>query len=231
FSYNKNEIIENGQPFQPYPWLNRQGTGLLANFGYVAERLFTLDDDVDGDGFITPEDGPEYAEQFGQIQPGDIKYKDLTGDGKIDAFDKQVIGDGDVPALTYGFGITAQYRGFDLSLFFQGQSYSDRFIGGFGIHPFVGGGGEGNVYAAATDRWTPENDDPYASFPRLSFGASEVGQTNNTQESTWWLRDIDFFRLKSAEIGYTTPPRLADRVKLLSARVYLRSTNLFTITK
>lgn len=231
FSYNKNEIIENGQPLQPYPWLNRQGTGLLANFGYVAERLFTLEDDVDGDGFITPEDGPEYPEQFGQIQPGDIKYKDLTGDGKIDAFDKQVIGDGDVPALTYGFGITAQYKGFDLSLFFQGQRYSDRFIGGFGIHPFVGGGGEGNIYAVATDRWTPENNNPYATFPRLSFGASEVGQTNNTQESTWWLRDIDFLRLKSAEIGYTIPPRLTDKVKLLNARVYLRATNLFTISK
>ncbi|MEH6406224.1 MAG: TonB-dependent receptor, partial [Leeuwenhoekiella sp.] len=229
FSYNKNKIIENGQPLQPYPWLNRQGTGLLANFGLIAERLFTLEDDIDGDGFITPDDG--FPTQYGQIQPGDIKYQDLNEDGQIDTYDRKEIGDGDVPALTYGFGLTAQYKGFDLSLFFQGQSFSDRFIGGFGVQPFVGGGGEGNIYSIATDRWTPENDNPYATYPRLSYGASGIGQNNNTQGSTWWLRDIDFFRLKTAEIGYTLPSSLTDKINLLNTRFYIRATNLFTISK
>lgn len=231
FSYNKNKIIENGQPKQLYPWLDRVGTSLLANFGLVAERLYTLEDDINGDGFISPEDGPEYPTQFGQIMPGDIKYKDLNGDGKIDSFDEQKIGEGDVPALTFGFGLTAQYKGFDASAFFQGQSSSDRFIGGSGINPFSGGGGTGNLYTASVDRWTPENNNPYATTPRLSFDESGIGQTNNTQQSTWWLRDIDFVRLKTAEVGYTLPDYLSDKFKLSSTRFYLRGTNLLTFSK
>ena len=230
FTYNENKIIENGVPEQPFPWLDRRGTGLIANFGYVAERLFTLEDDIDGDGFITQEEDG-FPTQFGQIQPGDIKYKDLNGDGQIDAFDQQVIGDGDVPKLTYGFGITAQYKSFDLSLFFQGQSFSDRFIGGAGIQPYLGDGGEGTFYVAALDRWTPENNNPYATTPRLSFGSSSTGSTNNRQASTWWLRDIDFLRLKTAEIGYTLPASLTDKVGINNLRIYMRATNVFTLSK
>ncbi|WP_233430594.1 SusC/RagA family TonB-linked outer membrane protein [Leeuwenhoekiella palythoae] len=229
FSYNKNKIVENGVPEQPYPWLNRQGTGLLANVGYIAERLFTLEDDLDGDGFITTADG--FPTQFGQIQPGDIKYSDLNGDGQIDAFDRKVIGDGDVPALTYGFGITAIYKGFDASLFFQGQSFSDRFIGGYGIRPFIGDGGEGNIYTTSLDRWTTENNDAYATYPRLSFSASGIGQTNNNQNSTWWLRDIDFLRLKTAEVGYTFKETFSKKFGVDDFRIYMRATNLFTLSK
>ena len=231
FSYNRNKIIENGQPKQLYPWLDRIGTPLLANFGLVAERLYTLEDDTNGDGFISPDDGAEYPTQFGQIMPGDIKYKDLNGDGKIDSFDRQQIGNGDVPALTYGFGLTAEYKGFDASVFFQGQTSSDRFIGGQGIHPFVGGGGTGNLYTTATDRWTPENNNPFATYPRLSYGESGIGQNNNTQESTWWLRDIDFLRLKTAEIGYTLPKDLTGKLNINTTRFYIRGTNLLTFSK
>ncbi|MDD7887543.1 TonB-dependent receptor [Flavivirga sp. 57AJ16] len=227
FTYNDNKILENGVPEQPYPWLERRGTTLLANVGYVAERLFSLEDDVNGDGFITPEDG--FPTQFGRIQPGDIKYQDLNDDGQIDDFDRKVIGKGDVPALTYGFGLTAKYKNFDLSLFFQGQNSAERFVGGQGIQPFIGDGGEGNVYKAALDRWTPENDNIYATTPRLSFGSSSDGQTNNTQLSTWWLRDIDFLRLKTAEVGFTLPSKITDKINIVSFRLYARATNLFTI--
>lgn len=231
FSYNRNKIIENGQPEQLYPWLDRIGTTLLANFGLVAERLYTLEDDVNGDGFISPDDGAEYPTQFGQIMPGDIKYTDLNEDGKIDSYDRQKIGEGDVPALTYGFGLTGQYKGFDASVFFQGQSSSDRFIGGPGINPFIGGGGTGNLYTASIDRWTPENNNPYATTPRLSYGESGIGQTNNTQDSTWWLRDIDFLRLKTAEIGYTLPKDLTGKLNINTTRFYIRGTNLLTFSK
>ncbi|QCX37397.1 TonB-dependent receptor [Aureibaculum algae] len=231
FSYNRNKIIENGQPKQLYPWQDRIGTPLLANFGLIAERLYTLEDDVNGDGFISPDDGIEYPTQFGQIMPGDIKYKDLNGDGKIDSFDNKQIGNGDVPALTYGFGLTAKYKGFDASMFFQGQTSSDRFIGGSGVHPFIGGGGTGNLYTTAVDRWTPENNDPYALNPRLSYGESGIGQNNNTQNSTWWLRDIDFLRLKTAELGYTLSSKLSDKLKFNTTRFYIRGTNLLTFSK
>ncbi|WP_335965039.1 TonB-dependent receptor [Galbibacter sp. PAP.153] len=229
FSYNRNEIIENGQPQQLYEWQDKRGTPLLANFGYVAERLYTLEDDTDGDGFITPDDG-DFPTQFGQIMPGDIKYEDLNNDGKIDSYDQKEIGQGDVPALTYGFGITADYKGFDISLFFQGQNEADRMIGGSGIQPFVGGGGTGNLYTVAEDRWTPENNNPYALYPRLSYGDTGLGQNNNTQGSTWWLREINFLRLKTAEIGYTLPKNISDKLSLGNTRFYVRGTNLFTIS-
>ncbi|SFW62988.1 TonB-linked outer membrane protein, SusC/RagA family [Sinomicrobium oceani] len=229
FSYNENKIIQNGQPEQPHTWLNRQGNPILGIYGLVAERLFTLEDDKDGDGYITTEDG--FPSQYGQIQPGDVKYKDLNGDGQIDAYDRQLIGDGDVPRLTIGFGLGGDYKGFDASVFFQGQFHASRVISGNSIIPFNGDGGRGNLYDIAVNRWTPDNDDPYAMYPRLSFGASGIGQNNNTQESTWWLRKIDFLRLKSAEIGYTLPKTLTNKWHIGTTRFYLRGTNLLTFTK
>ena len=229
FSYNRSKILENGDPERIYPWLNRYGRSLMATFGLVAERLYTLDDDTNGDGFITPDDG-DYPNQFGQIQPGDIKYTDLNEDGEINSFDERQIGQGDVPALTYGFGVSAGYKNFDLSMFFQGQAEAELFLSGRGVHPFSGSGGQGNLYSVAVDRWTPENDDPYATFPRLSYSETAIGSNNNTQRSSWWIRDIDFMRLKTAEIGYTLPKTLSERLRLNSVRVYMRGTNLFTIS-
>ena len=230
FSYNRNKILENGQPEQQYPWMERRGDPVLARYGFIAERLFTFEDDINGDGYITPEDGG-FAEQFGQIMPGDIKYKDLNGDGRIDAFDQTEIGQGDVPALTYGFGISLSYRNFDMSLFFQGQSEADIILSGTGIIPFVGDGGGANLYQEALNRWTEENPDPDAMYPRLSYGSAAVGQNNNTQTSTWWLRDVDFLRLKTAELGYTLPKHIAQLLRMKNARLYMRGVNLLTFSK
>ncbi len=229
FSYNRNKILKNGDPKQLYDWQDRIGTPLLAIYGYEALGLYALDDDTNGDGFITPDDG-DFPEQFGQIMPGDIRYRDLNGDGKIDSYDQKEIGQGDVPALTYGFGITAEYKGFDVSMFFQGQNEADRIISGGGIRPFDGGGGTTNLFAIAEDRWTPENDNSNVFYPRLSFGDTGIGQNNNSQTSTWWLRDIDFIRLKTAEIGYTLPEKFSKNFGIENARLYMRGTNLFTIS-
>ncbi|MFP5436551.1 MAG: SusC/RagA family TonB-linked outer membrane protein [Bacteroidia bacterium] len=213
FTYNKSKIIENAAPVQQYPWQDRRGTPINARFGYVAERLYTIADDVNRDGFISPADGSQYPSQFGQIMPGDIKYTDLNGDGRIDSYDQKQIGTGDIPTFTYGFGLTAEYKRFDLSLFFQGQDNADIMLGGQSIHPFVGGGGVGNLYTAAVDRWTPDNDNPHAMYPRLSYGDSGIGQNNNTQVSTWWLRSVSFLRLKTAEIGYSLPNGFSNKLR------------------
>jgi len=229
FSYNKSKIIENGEPPKLYPWLEKRGHPLNASYGLVAERLYTLADDVDGDGFITPADG-DYPTQYGQIMPGDIKYVDLNKDGKIDSYDIKRIGNGDVPPLTYGFGISARYKRCDMSLFFQGQHGADMLISGKSIQPFLGDGGEGNLYAIARDRWTLDNDNPYALYPRLSYSASGIGQKNNTQASTWWLREVDFLRLKTAEIGYNLSEGLTSKYGIENIRIYMRGTNLLTFS-
>ncbi|MCG8308954.1 MAG: TonB-dependent receptor [Cytophagales bacterium] len=230
FSYNRNKILENGQPEQQYPWMERRGDPVLARYGFIAERLFTFEDDANGDGYITVEDG-DFAEQFGEVMPGDIKYKDLNGDGRIDAYDEIEIGQGDVPALTYGFGISLSYHGFDMSLFFQGQAEADIILSGSGIIPFRGDGGGANLYHVALDRWTEEDPNPDAMYPRLSYGSSAIGQSNNTKTSTWWLRDIDFLRLKTAELGYTLPAHITEGLRMKNARIYMRGVNLLTFSK
>ena len=126
--------------------------------------------------------------------------------------------------------MSAGYKGFDISLFFQGQYDADIMLGGMGIMPFNGDGGRGNLYSIAVDRWTPENNDPNATYPRLSYGSSGIAQTNNTQPSTWWLRNIDFLRLKTAEIGYTLPKAVLSKYKLENVRFYLRGVNLLTFS-
>ncbi len=230
FSYNKSKIIEDGRPEQVYPWMNHRGDPLNSSYGLVAERLYTLADDVNGDDMITYEEDGIPTSGFGPVQPGDIKYADLNGDNVIDSYDVKRIGNGDVPPLTYGFGITARYKNFDLSMFFQGQQGATMLMSGQSIQPFIGDGGRGNLYSVVTDRWTNENDDPNALYPRLSYGASNVGQVSNTQASTWWQRDVDFVRLKTAEIGYTLPNSLTSKLSIDNVRIYMRGTNLLTFS-
>ncbi|WP_210464216.1 SusC/RagA family TonB-linked outer membrane protein [Rufibacter roseolus] len=230
FSYNRNKIIENDQPAQLYPWLERRGAPLLANWGYTALGLYSFEDDVNKDGFITPEDGDQYPVQFGRVQPGDIRYKDLNGDGRIDANDISKIGQGDVPALTYGFGTSLGYKGLDISLFFQGQAEADIVLEGRSIRAFSGDGGGENLYEIALDRWTEENPNPNAFYPRLSYGSGANGSNNNNQYSSWWLKEVDFLRLKTAEIGYTIPSAISGKIGIGNARVYLRGVNLLTFS-
>ena len=217
FTYTRDKVIENDQPEQLYEWQERRGTNLLARYGYVAEGLFASQDEIDNS-----------ATQFGTVLPGDIKYKDLNEDGVIDAFDQTKIGRGDVPSLLYGFSLGASYKGFDVSAFFQGQSDADVLLGGYGIMPFNGDGGTGNLHTVALDRWTEENPDPNAFYPRLAYGSAM--NNNNTQPSSWWVKDVDFIRLKTAEIGYTLPENITSRVGIRTMRFYLRGFNLLTFT-
>ena len=195
--------------------------------GFIAERLFTLEDDKNGDGFIDEEDG--FPTQFGVIQPGDIKYTDLNPDGKIDAFDRTIIGNGDVPEWLYGFGIEAQHKGFFLAGLVQGIAKADIKMLGGGVHPGFASGG--NAYAVAMNRWTPENDDPYALYPRLSYQEGEPGHDNNTRFSTWWKRDGDFIKLRTAQIGYSLPKSTINDWGIEDMKFYIMGENLFTLSE
>lgn len=214
-TFNQDKVIENDQAPKAYPWLEQRGRNILAStrFGYVAEKLFESQAEINAS-----------ATQFGTLMPGDIKYKDLNGDGKIDSFDQQIIGRGDIPSTTYGAGFSLTFKNFDFGLFFQGQHNADIILG---IPSFANSGGLGNMLAVATDRWTPTNPRQDAVYPRLSYGGTN---NNNYQASTWWLRDVNFLRLKNADLGYT----LKNGIKSLGVkrlRVYAMGYNLLTFSK
>lgn len=218
FTYNRDKVIEDDSPVQPFPYMNTRGTNYLARFGYVATGLFKDQQEISSSA--------DQSKTFGQIHPGDIKYKDLNGDGVIDANDRTRIGNGDVPTTTYGIGFNLQYKHFYFGLFFQGVGGADRLLTGDGILPFNNSTGpeRSNLFAIAEDRWTPENPNPNAFYPRLAYGNS--ANKNNAEASTWWVKSISFVRLKTADFGYNLPSGTLKKLGVKNSRIYLQGLNL-----
>jgi hypothetical protein len=131
-----------------------------------------------------------------------------------------------VPTTTYGIGFNLQYKNFYFGVFFQGVAGADRLLNGDGIIPFNNSTGpeRSNLFAVAEDRWTPENPNPNAFYPRLAYGNS--ANKNNSAASTWWVKDISFIRLKTADFGYNLPKGTLKSIGLKNARIYLQGFNL-----
>lgn len=235
FTYAKNEVIENDQPTQQYPWMDRRGHSTLSRWGLIADGLYTQAevDQINAWEALPAAEKENTArpfpKQYGTVYAGDIKYRDLNGDGQIDVYDETKIGRGDVPAIVYGFGFNLQYKNIAISTLFQGVSQADRCLSGLGIQPFSGSGGEGNLYANIKDRWTEDNPRQDVFYPRLAYGSDK--NENNFKTSTWWQRDVSFLRLKSLQITWHLPKRWTNAVLLKGASVYAMGTNLFTISK
>jgi TonB-linked SusC/RagA family outer membrane protein len=219
-TYNRDKLLQDDRPTQRYPWMSHLGNSVLSRYGYVAEKLFDSQAEIDASAVPGSKSS---------ILPGDIKYKDLNNDGLINDYDKTKIGNGDVPNLVYGFGFTASYKGFALSTLFQSLQNADILLGGSGISPFSGDAGSNNTYSNITDRWTPENPSQNVFYPRLAYGGAQ--NTNNSQESSWWVKDVSFIRLKSAQLSYNLPKALSSKMKVGNVAVYLIGTNLLTFSK
>jgi len=219
FTYARNKIVQNDQPDQKYPWLNKKGQGLITRFGLVAQGLFKDSAEILNSA----------TQSFGEVRPGDIKYKDLNGDGKIDAYDKTAIGTGDVPFILYGFGFDLSYKKFSLGAFFQGQAKADIMIGGQSIQPFSGDGGSGNAYSIVTDRWTPQNQNQNAFYPRLAYGGPK--NANNNQGSTWWQKDASFIKLRTLKASYSFSKDAFKSLGIKSAYIYAIGENLISFSK
>jgi len=220
FTYATNEVVVKNEPQYPFSYLSAVGYHTNQPRGYIAERLFIDQEDI----LNSPEQFNGLSSNENAYLPGDIKYKDLNGDGKISELDKAPIGDPFIPEIVYGFGASMGYKNIDFSFFFQGAAKSSFFIQPANIAPFIN---ERNALNIISDNhWSENNPDPYAFWPRLS--TEEVN--NNNQDSTWWLRDGDFLRLKSIELGYTLPEQWF-KIKNLRTRFYVSGLNLFTISK
>ena len=227
FTFNRNELLNNDEPDWEYKYQNKIGKpfgsgGSLQPFGLVAIGLFESQEEIDN----SP------VQNFGEYRVGDIKYQDINGDGQIDSQDQIAIGYTNLPEITYGFGGTAQYKNWDFNIFFQGVARTSFFLNGSSIRtPFSSGNMEraainediyGNVWMSTN---TPEQN-ANVTYPRLSMGSGGAGASNNSQASTWWLRDGSFLRLKSVEIGYSLPKSLLQKSFIKSLRFYAAGNNL-----
>ncbi|WP_270089068.1 TonB-dependent receptor [Sphingobacterium sp. SYP-B4668] len=216
FTYSKNKVIENDQPIQPYPHMERRGHAIGQRFGYIV------------DGFYTQQeiDDPSVARTVGVVQAGDLKFKDLNEDGLIDGMDYAAIGKSDIPQIVYGFGTTIGYKGFSLGAFFQGVGRTDFYMSNR-FMPFLEGTARGGLYENITDRWTEDNPRQDAFYPRLSHG--NLNQ-NYSSTNSHWLMDGSFLRLKTLDFGYTIPPSIFQKYGVSNMRVYFVGYNLWTIS-
>ena len=218
-TYSTSKLLVNEEPIYPAndQNLSQVGNSLNQIYGLVAERLFIDQQEVNNSPI-----------QYGSIMAGDIKYRDINGDGKITNADYVPIGYPTVPEIIYGFGFSVGYKDFDISAFFQGSSRSSFQINSANITPFYinGGNQNGLLSVIADNHWSEDNQNSYAFWPRLN----NLISTNNSQSSTWWLENGSFVRLKSTEIGYNVPKSLIKKLGFGSARIYVNGTNLFTLS-
>ncbi|MDR1860594.1 MAG: TonB-dependent receptor [Bacteroidales bacterium] len=205
------------------PWRSHVGRKLSQRWGYIAERMFIDEEEV--------KNAPQ--QDFGTYMAGDIKYKDIDGDMVINENDLVPIGFPTTPEVNYGFGLSAGYKDFDISCFFSGSARSSFWINPATTAPFITstiGDYEGTramLQYWADSHWTEDSRNIYALWPRLSPSAN----SNNQQTSTWFMRDGAFLRLKTAEIGYTLPANLVNRVRFSNVRVYVSGSNLLMFSR
>ncbi|MCG8305760.1 MAG: TonB-dependent receptor [Cytophagales bacterium] len=229
FTYATSEFKYFEEPdFGEATWRYHAGQSLNQQWAYIAERLFVDDNEV-----------VNSPVQFGEYGAGDIKYRDINDDGKIDENDRVPIGYPTTPEIIYGFGFSTGYKGFDFSCFFQGSARSSFWIDPVKSGPFIDYDNRdvswdnnlvtsnGLLQVIADDHWSEDNPNVYAMWPRLSI----TDIPNNTVRSTYFMQDGSFMRLKQLEIGYTIPQRWADKIYLNSMRFYVSGRNLLTFSK
>lgn len=208
--------------YESEPWLSKIGHPLSQTWGYIAERLFVDDRDV----------ANSPAQTFGTYSAGDIKYRDINGDGQITALDKVPMGFPTDPEIVYGFGLSVGYKSFDFSAFFQGQTRASFILNATTTAPFAANvtapftGNNALLKAYADNHWSEDNRNIYALWPRLSPDAN----VNDAQPSTWWLRNAKFLRLKQMEIGYSLPKSVMNKLKMKTVRCYANGSNLFLLS-
>lgn len=234
FARNKYSYLE--EPNYAEKWRQFIGQPISRQYGYIAERLFVDDQEAASSPLQSMKVQDEWGNTIQGILPqgGDIKYRDMNGDGVVDNLDMVFMGYPTTPEVVYGFGFSTGYKGFDFSAFFQGQTRVSLFIDPWRTSPFVQSpqkyiyGNTQVLQEFADSHWSEENQNLYAQYPRLGTNVTSIA--NNLQTSSWWLRDASFLRLKSVEIGYSLPSKAAQKLKMESFRIYISGLNLYTFS-
>jgi hypothetical protein len=230
FTYAVSEYVKFEEfDYQTEWWKLHVGNSTSQKYGYIAEGLFIDDAEV-----------ANSPVQFGDYAAGDIKYRDLNGDGVITERDMAPIGYPTTPEIQYGFGASFGYKTWDFSFFFNGVHRRSFWIDYNNVSPFFNTTGtngapgtpQGNNALAqfiADSYWSENNRNPYAVWPRLS--EAYATSYNNAYTNTWFMRDGAFLRLKSVELGYSLPKALVKKAGMAGVRVYLQGGNLLCISK
>lgn len=226
-TYSKNEVLERDEENKVYPYQYERGYRVDQRKGLIALGLFKDYDDI--------RNSPR--QEFGVYQPGDIKYKDVNGDGVVNGGDVVAIGATTRPNLIYGMGASFSYKSFDFNFHFQGAGKSTFPIFGKTVFAFSENDWGNIMKGMLEDRWVdsetaaqlgiPANEDVNANYPRLSYG----GSANNQQGSSFWLRDGRYFRLKNIDIGYTIPKEITTRYHVNDLRIFITGSNMYTWSK
>lgn len=214
FSLLKSKVVFQDEAARAYPWMQRTGQSVGQTFGYIADGLFQSN--AGAASAAVPVGARPIA--------GDIKYRDLNSDGKIDQNDQTAIGN-TKPLINYGLYLGFNVKGFDLSALLQGVGNRNLMLTGATQWEFQSNG-RGQAYQNNLNRWTPATA-ATATYPRVSVG----GNYNNQQTSSYWLKSGDYMRLKNVEVGYTLPAFLTKKVGLASLRFFVNGTNVLTASK
>ena len=223
-TYSKNTIEDRDEENAYYKYQLQKGYRVNQARGLIAAGMFSDYEEI--------RNYP--TQQFGEVMPGDLKYKDVNGDGIVDGGDVVAIGATERPNLIYGVGLSARWKSFDFNIHFQGAGKSSYCIQGPSVYAFSQKE-VGNILPDLVDgRWidstisgTEATMNPNASYPRLSYG----GNSNNYRASTFWLRNGSYLRLKTLEIGYNLPQKWVNKIYSKNIRLFFIGTNLLTFSE
>jgi len=210
FARNRIKFIDEAANIPLYR--QRTGKPIGQFFGYISEGLYQTQEQIDNDAKI----------QGVEPRLGDIKYKDLNGDGIINSNDISAIGKSETPESVFGINFGGKFKGFDLNVLLQGAGGYNVTWQGEATLEFAYGS---SAMEHHLDRWTPDN--PNASYPRLSLDQYSYKQ----EESSFWLQNAGYLRVKNIELGYTFPQSLVPGNIIKRLRIHCSGTNLFTWSK
>ena len=230
FARNKvkfcNEISYIDNNGRDCPWRYQTGRRVGENFCYIFDHFVADQDEADR---LNAMNGGSGFGMWGAVQPGDVVYKDMNGDGVVNNYDRAAIGNPRTPEIQYGIPVGLSYKGFDFSMLWQGSALCSVQLSGPAVwdFPLYDQSRIGKVRRMHLNRWTPETA-ATATYPALHYG---IHNNNKQQYSSLFLYDATYIRLKNVEIGYTLPKAWTSKAGIQSVRIYAQGQNLLTFDR
>lgn len=221
-TFSRNRLEYKAEVARKNSWRKETGKRLYENFVYVFDHFVADQEEADRLNKIG-------YQPWGQLIPGDVVYKDLDRDGVIDDEDRTAMGNPRSPELMFGIPFGFQYKNFDFSVLLQGATKSSILLNGAAVFDFPQFEQDkiGRVKKMHLDRWTPETA-ATAKYPALHYGTHDNNKNGN---SSLFLYDASYLRLKNVEIGYNVSPKLLRKFHVQQARIYVQGLNLLTFDK